>query len=208
MAEEEKQDSTLQKAEEGAIRSLKGEVGSEDWVTNISNGLTDEEVTRSREIHGSNEIPQHVVPTYMLFVKQFIGFMPMLILLAAIVTIAYADLPDFFILIAMLLINASLGFREEYHAKKALDELSNSLESEVTVLRNGSSKALPVTEIVSGDIVMLVGGNMVPADVKWLRGDVMSLDTAALTGEPIPRKYPGEHGDVMLSGTTCKAGEW
>jgi len=49
---------------------------------------------------------------------------------------------------------------------------------------------------------------MVPADVKWLRGDVMSIDTAALTGEPIPRKYPSsEHGDILLSGTACKAGE-
>jgi H+-transporting ATPase len=102
----------------------------------------------------------------------------------------------------MLFINACLGFREEYHAKKALEELSASIESEVTVVRDGMSKAVPVSELVSGDIILLVGGNVVPADIKWLRGDIMSLDTAALTGEPIPRKYPGEHGSVMLSGTT------
>jgi len=200
-------DSTLVKAEEGTLISTTGEVGSPEWHTNINKGLMDDEVTKSREINGSNEIPTHVTPTYMLFLKQFFGFMPLLILAAAIVTIGELDYPDFIILICMLLINATLGFREEYHAKKALDELSNSLESEITVVRNGSSMALLVSEIVTGDIVMLVGGNMVPADVKWLRGDVMSIDTAAMTGEPLPRKYPGEHGDVMLSGTTCKAGE-
>jgi H+-transporting ATPase len=54
---------------------------------------------------------------------------------------------------------------------------------------------------------MLVGGNMIPADVKWIRGDIMSIDTAALTGEPMPRKYPGENGNVMLAGTTVRQGE-
>lgn len=205
--EDRTKDSTLVKAEEGTLISATGEVGSPEWRTNINKGLMDDEVTKSREINGSNEIPTHVTPTYMLFLKQFFGFMPMLILAAAIVTIGELDYPDFIILICMLLINATLGFREEYHAKKALDKLSNSLESEITVVRNGSSMALLVSEIVTGDIVMLVGGNMVPADVKWIRGDVMSIDTAAMTGEPLPRKYPGEHGDVMLSGTTCKAGE-
>merc|ERR1711862_662406 len=100
-----------------------GGVGTPGWETNITSGLTDGEVAESREIHGANEIPRHSVPTYMLFIKQFIGLMPILILIAAIVTIAELDYPDFIILICMLLINASLGFREEYEAKKALDEL-------------------------------------------------------------------------------------
>ena len=49
--------------------------------------------------------------------------------------------------------------------------------------------------------------SVVPADTQWIKGDKISVDTAALTGEPIPRKYPGEHGDIILSGTTVVAGE-
>ena len=62
--------------------------------------------------------------------------------------------------------------------------------------------------LVPGDIILLVGGCAVPADVEWLDGDVLSIDTAALTGEPLPRKYPSEqYGNKILSGCTVKAGE-
>ena len=132
----------------------------------------------------------------------------------------------------MLLVNACLGFREEYHAKKSLDELSEQvresgalvfvfffaahtrsttrkfqLESEIAVRREGDTMVLNTIELVPGDIVLLVGGTIVPADAQWVKGDVVQVDTAALTGEPIPRKYPGENGDIIMSGTTIVAGE-
>jgi H+-transporting ATPase len=142
-----------------------------------------------------------------LFLKQFLGFLPILIELAAIISIAVGDYPDFGIIMAMLIINACLGFHEEHKAKKSLDELSHQLESEVAVRRNGETLQLNVKELVPGDVVLLVGGTIVPADTQWIKGDKVSVDTAPLTGEPIPRKYPGEHGDVILSGTTVVAGE-
>jgi H+-transporting ATPase len=183
-------------------------VGGPGWESDPNNGLTLEEVEKSLAVHGPNEIPVEITPLYVLFLRQYMGFMPFLIELAAIISLAVQDYVDFAIVAAMLLINGLLGFREEYHAKKSLDELANKIESEVTVLRDGGkAMQLKTTELVPGDVVFLVGGNIVSADIKWLRGDVMSLDTAALTGEPIPRKYPGEHGDVMLSGTTVRAGE-
>lgn len=74
-------------------------------------------------------------------------------------------------------------------------------------MRNEKTEHISTTELVPGDVIFLVGGNIVPADTKWLKGDILQVDTAALTGEPIPRKYPGEHGDVILSGTTVAAGE-
>ena len=119
------------------------------------------------------------------------------------------DYSDFGIIFSILIINAILGFREEYHAKKSLDELSNSIESKTTALCNGGvAVVVPTTQLVSGDICFLVGGCVVPADVKWLRGDKMTIDTAALTGEPIPRKCPSpDYRAVMLSGTTIRAGE-
>ena len=62
---------------------------------------------------------------------------------------------------------------------------------------------------ISPDLLPLTHStiSVVPADTQWLKGDTVQVDTAPLTGEPIPRKYPGEHGDVILSGTTVVAGE-
>jgi H+-transporting ATPase len=61
---------------------------------------------------------------------------------------------------------------------------------------------------VPGDIILLVGGTIVPADTKWVKGDRMQIDTAAMTGEPLPRKYPSpDYGDIILAGTTVMTGE-
>eukprot|EP00980_Cylindrotheca_fusiformis_P020176 scaffold7250_cov131-Cylindrotheca_fusiformis.AAC.5 len=177
-------------------------------LTDVDHGLTDDQVAKSLEEHGTNEIPVPETPLYMIFVRQFTGFLPLLIELAAILAIAVEDFVDFGIILGILVINACLGFREEYHAKKALEELSNKIDSEISVRRNGEVNNISAKEIVPGDIILLVGGTIVPADVKWRKGDKMQIDTAALTGEPIPRKYPcDEYGDTILSGTTVVAGE-
>mmetsp|Transcript_2316 Transcript_2316/g.6143 ORF Transcript_2316/g.6143 Transcript_2316/m.6143 type:complete len:961 (-) Transcript_2316:115-2997(-) len=176
--------------------------------TNVEKGLTAAEVEASREKWGTNEIPVSETPLYVIFLRQFVGFLPFLIELAAIVALAVQDWVDFAIIACILLVNAVLGFREEYHAKKALDEVSNSIDSEIAVRRDGETTAMSVSKLVPGDIILLVGGTIVPADTKWLKGDIMQIDTAAMTGEPIPRKYPSaDHGDVLMSGTTCVAGE-
>jgi P-type E1-E2 ATPase len=88
----------------------------------------------------------------------------------------------------MLFINGCLGFREEHHAKKSLDEVSNSIDSEIATRRNGATSNLNTKDLVVGDIILLVGGTVVPADTKWIKGDRLQIDTAAMTGEPIPRK--------------------
>ena len=176
--------------------------------TDIDVGLTTEQVQASLEKYGPNDIPVPETPLYVLFLRQFTGFLPLLIEIAAIVSLAAQDYTDFAIIAGILLINALLGFREEYHAKKSLEEVSGSLTSEIAVRRNGKTQTIDTKELVPGDICFLVGGAVVPADVKWLRGDIMSIDTAALTGEPLPRKYPSDdYGDILLSGTTVKAGE-
>ena len=176
--------------------------------TDPSTGLTDDQVQTSRSQWGPNEIPVAQVPLWQLFLRQWVGFLPFLIEVAMIVSLAVQDFVDFGIIFVVMLINAVLGFREEYHAKQSLDEISNKMESEVAVKRNGTTVQLSVKELVPGDVVLLVGGTIIPADTKWISGDVLSVDTSAMTGEPLPRKYPSsEYGDVLLSGTTVVGGE-
>ena len=177
-------------------------------LTDPSTGLNDEEVAKALETYGPNEIPVKETPLYVIFLRQFVGFLPLLIELAALISLAIGDYVDFGIIAGILAVNAVLGFREEYHAKLSLREVSQSIQSEITVRRNGETQLILSSKIVPGDIVFLVGGTVVPADVKWIMGDTLQIDTAPLTGEPLPRKYPSkDYGDIILSGTTVVAGE-
>lgn len=81
------------------------------------------------------------------------------------------------------------------------------MEQKIAVLRDGKAEQLLTRCLVPGDVVFLAGGCQVPADIEWIEGDVLSVDTAALTGEPLPRKYPGDHGNLILCACTVRAGE-
>lgn len=145
---------------------------------------------------------------YVMVLKQLRGPMPYMIEAATILSAVLKQWAPFGILIAILIINTAIGFHEEKKAKDALDGLKNSLVSTVPCRRNGVMVTLDVTELVPGDIIFLRGGNIVPADCKWLEGDVFQVDTAALTGEALPRKVPSEqYGPELLSGCVVKQGE-
>jgi H+-transporting ATPase len=82
------------------------------------------------------------------------------------------------------------------------------MEQKIACLRDGKADHINTRLLVPGDVVLLIGGCQVPADIEWLEGDVLSVDTAALTGEPLPRKYPSdEYGKLILCASTIRAGE-
>lgn len=82
------------------------------------------------------------------------------------------------------------------------------MESKVTVQRDGVGKVMLTRELVPGDVILLLGGLSVPADLHWIEGDVLSVDTAAMTGENLPRKYPSkQYGSLIQSGCTITSGE-
>ena len=76
-----------------------------------------------------------------------------------VVSFAASDITDALLIIGMLILNGCVGFKEELHAKRSLDELSKKLESEIDTRRQGEIKRLNVKELVPGDVVLLVGGN-------------------------------------------------
>merc|ERR1719387_290965 len=117
--------------------------------------------------------------------------MPFMLELAAVVCLCTPDKDwaDFGIILFMLVVNALIGFHEEHKAKQSLDALKSQMTATVPVKRDGAMVIKPAAELVEGDIIFLRGGNVVPADCQFLEGDMMLVDTAALTGEPIPRKY-------------------
>jgi H+-transporting ATPase len=171
-------------------------------------GLTSQEAEERRREWGYNELPTIDIPLWWIFVVQFTGTMPYMLEIACILSLAVKDWEDFGIIFAMLLCNGYLGFHEELKAKASLDELTGKMEQKISVLRDGVANTMLTRFLVPGDVILLVAGCAVPADVEWLDGDHLSVETAALTGEPLPRRYPSEkYGALILCGCTVGAGE-
>jgi H+-transporting ATPase len=171
-------------------------------------GLDDAQVAAARTEWGRNEIPEKIIPLWYMIAKQLQGPMPHMIQASTVLSAALQQWAPFAILLTIIVINTAIGFHEEKKAKDALDGLKSSMTSTVPCKRNGQVVTLDVTELVPQDVIFLRGGNIVPADCRWLEGDVFQVDTAALTGEALPRKVPSEqYGTEMLSGSVIKIGE-
>jgi len=178
-------------------------------------GLTSQVAAARLQQYGRNEIPEKDDPWYLMLLRQFTGMMPIMLIIATALSAVTEDWSMFSIILLMLVVNALIGFREESKAKQSLDALKSQMTATVPVKRDGNMVVTPVAELVPGDIIFLRGGNVVPADSEWLEGDPMLVDTAALTGEPVPRKVPrpdrdGEvagAGRALLSGCIVKQGE-
>ena len=109
---------------------------------------------------------------------------------------------------------ACIGFHEEHKAQASLDGLKSQLTQTVNTIRDGKPIPLDVALLVPGDVIALRGGQGVPADCRWIEGDTIKVDTAPLTGEPLPWSVPradkeGEPGSgkVMWAGMTVVQGE-
>ena len=127
--------------------SEKGDVaaaGPKDWKRG---GITSEEAQKLIEIHGFNELEVQTVSLYWLFFLQFTGLMPYMLEIAMILAIAVLDYIDFIIIFVIIMCNGILGFTEELKAKNSLDELTNTMEQKIAVLRDGA--AVQVSSTIS-----------------------------------------------------------
>ena len=113
-------------------------------------GLSSVEALRRLEIFGRNEVPVEVVPKWKIFARQFTGTMPVMLILACLLSAIVLDWEDFGIIAAMLLLNATIAFYEESKAMGALDALRAKLVQEVSVLRDGQAVSLDIALLVPG----------------------------------------------------------
>jgi H+-transporting ATPase len=170
-------------------------------------GLTSAEAEEYISRYGPNELPTVEISLWWVFLRQFMGTMPYMLELACVISLIVEDILDFAIILIMLLCNGFLGFYEEMKAAASLRELTDRMEQKIGVVRDGKAEFLNTRFLVPGDVILLTGGCAVPADVDHIEGDVLEVDTSSVTGEPIPRKYPGDHGIHIYAGCTIRAGE-
>ena len=150
-------------------------------------GLSLKEVNRRLNEFGRNVLAgkKGVHPVF-LFLGQFRDFMVLVLLAATVVSGLLGEIADAVTIMAILIINAILGFIQEYRAERSMESLRSLTAPEARVLRDGEEKRIPAAELVPGDIVLLEAGDRIPADVRWLQAVNLEVEEAALTGESHP----------------------
>jgi H+-transporting ATPase len=168
-------------------------------------GLEKEEVAKRLEIYGPNDIIEKKTSTLLKFLKNFWGPIPWMIEIAAILSAIIRHWEDFWIILALLLLNAVVSFWQEHKADNAIELLKQKLALNARVLRDKVWKQLKASELVPGDIIRVRLGDIVPADLKLISGDYLNVDESALTGESLPVEK--KTGDLAYSGSIIRQGE-
>ena len=176
-----------------------------DSPPGAAEGLSDAEATRRLAQFGENTLAEHRVGVIERLAHFFWGPIPWMIEVAAILSGLLRHWDDLSIILAMLFINAGVGFWQEYKADNAIELLKRRLALQARVRRDGVWKDIEARLVVPGDLVLVKLGNVVPADLKLVDGAYLSVDQSALTGEslPVDRKI----GDEVYSGSIAKQGE-
>ena len=169
------------------------------------NGLSDSSLKERIDDYGYNELVEKKVNPILKFLSYFWGPIPWMIEVAAILSAVIHHWEDFWIIFVLLLLNASVGFWQEYKAGDAIDQLKKKLALNARVKRNGKWTKLPARELVPGDVVRVRLGDVIPADIKLFSGDYLSADESALTGESLP--VDKHESDVAFSGSIVRQGE-
>ena len=175
-----------------------------DSATDPARGLSEAEVQRRRARYGANAIESHRAHPVLKFLSFFWGPIPWMIEIAAILSALAHRWEDLAIIAAMLIINAGVGFFEEYKADRAIDALKERLALVAHVLRDGNWRDIPASELVPGDVVAVRLGNIVPADLKLDGDGFLNVDQSALTGESLPVDKKAD--DDAYSGSIVRMG--
>ena len=181
-------------------------------------GLTPNEVTRRQREHGDNTLRAATPrgPLRMLL-AQFADVMVLVLIAAAIIAALVGDPEDTLAIVAIVILNAVLGFVQEYRAERALAALGAMAAPTARVRRAGEERTVPSHDLVPGDLVLLEAGNVVPADVRLTDSVRLSVEEAALTGESVPVEKDtaptsatdaplGDRHGMLYKGTSIAAG--
>jgi H+-transporting ATPase len=174
-------------------------------LSTCAEGLTDAEAKERFKQVGPNEITEKKVNPVLKLLGYFWGPIPWMIEAAAVLSLLIHHLEDFWIIMALLLLNAGVAFWQEYKAGNAIEALKQRLVLETKVLRNNQWKIVPSRELVPGDIINLRLGDIIPADVKLINGDYLLVDESSLTGESLPVEKHSE--DIGYAGAVVRQGE-
>ncbi|SJZ30211.1 calcium-transporting P-type ATPase, PMR1-type [Selenihalanaerobacter shriftii] len=182
-------------------------------------GLPESEVKKRQQKYGPNKLPKQKRKTlFSLLLDQFKDFMVLVLIGAVIVSGLLGQVDDAIAILAIVILNAIMGFVQEYRAEKSLQALKKLAAPEAMVLRNNEKKKVSTDSLVPGDIIYLESGDKVPSDARLLEANSLEIDEASLTGESIPVKKNvkrikdsevalGDRHNMIHMGTTIVKGK-
>lgn len=166
-------------------------------------GLSKEEVRHLLDEYGYNEIVEEKENYIIDFLKRFTGLTSYVIESSIVISIIIGRYIDAGVMFILLLLNAILGFTQEFRASKAIDALKKRINIKVKVLRDGNWIEVPSREIVPNDTIKLSMGDIIPCDAQILDGSIL-VDQSTLTGESIPVEKGKD--DKVFSGSLVTRG--
>ncbi|MFW5785029.1 MAG: cation-translocating P-type ATPase [Chitinispirillaceae bacterium] len=180
-------------------------------------GISEQEAKRRLELYGANRLPaKKELHPVLKFLSQFNNVLIYVLLVSAVISVLLNHLIDAWIILAVVVINGTIGYIQEGKAEKALEAVKNMLSLSARVRRGGERSEIDAESLVPGDIVLIKSGDKIPADLRLLDVNGLSVNEASLTGEsenvfktPEPVKEDAPLGDrfsMVYSGTLVSSG--
>lgn len=169
-----------------------------------SAGLNQEQALKNLEIYGKNTIVSIKVSALSILLRQFKSPLIYLLILAATLSFFLSSPLDALSIMAIIVINALLGFIQEYRSEKLIEKLSGLIKKTAKVRRDSLLETISEEEIVPGDIVILAEGDLVPADGEIIVSETLQVNESTISGESTP--LGKNKGDKISSGTVIDQG--
>ncbi|WP_051585821.1 calcium-transporting P-type ATPase, PMR1-type [Caldanaerobius polysaccharolyticus] len=181
-------------------------------------GLSQKEAESRLKTYGPNELVKKTeISPLMLFLEQFKNFIVIVLLIATAISYFLGEVADAATITVIVIMNAILGFIQEYRTEKSLEALKELSAPHATVLRDGKQMVIPARELVPGDVIILKAGDNIPADCALIEASNVQTNESILTGESIPvEKKPAEYrsnfiekakkDNILFMGTTMVSG--
>ncbi|MEV7723181.1 HAD-IC family P-type ATPase [Streptomyces sp. NPDC087917] len=181
-------------------------------------GLSADRAAELLTAHGPNALPEERrTPAWRRFLVQYRSYMQIVLVAAAVVSLVIQEWTTAILLIALTLLNAVVGLRQEGKAESAMNALKSMLKATARVRRDGREAEIPAEQLVVGDVVLVSAGDQVPADGRLIRASALQIDESALTGESVPaakdtgplrgsRLSPGEQTNTAFMNTPVTHG--
>ncbi|KAF4175048.1 hypothetical protein CNMCM8694_002044 [Aspergillus lentulus] len=178
---------------------------SDDMLqTDPEKGLSEIEAQHRRRKYGPNRMKEEKENLLLKFLSFFVGPVQFVMEGAAVLAAGLRDWVDFGVICALLLLNASVGFIQEFQAGSIVDELKKTLALKAIVCREGEFNEIDASEIVPGDIVRIEEGTIVPADGRIVSSNLIQVDQSSITGESLA--VDKHKGDFCYASSAVKRG--
>ena len=157
------------------------------FLNSSPNGIETDKIQSRLVKFGPNEVKAiKPISPWLIFFRQFNDFMIIVLIAAAITSGFIGDITETIVILCIVLINAIIGFIQEFRAEKSLEALRKMASPFSLVIRSHNVTSIPTVDLIPGDIVLLSAGDIVPADIRLIEVFSLKIDESALTGESIP----------------------